>query len=622
MLFGVAVSLGLGAAGLAFSCSRTVQVSVRLDRPVHAGVQVYYCSSCKEPYAESRCEAARPVGDGTVMETSLPVSELAGLRLDFGSSPGAFALLGVKLNGVPLIGWSPWSFSPDLSVRSSAEGGALALFSDKSDPYMMIAFPEPVPACWQFRKKGFAALFLAVAFVVWWMLWLRLRQVEWVAKAISWLGTPRWTGLSSAEWAFLVLLFAYYSLWIFQPYNFSPDEAMRFWVTDFLFKNGRLPFGTEAISTTWGTSYAHLPTMFNNVFGALFMRIASVFTADERTLLLSARMVGVVCVSGVVYWLLRTARLLFSSSVRWLMVCLVAFLPQFAYIGSYLNNDSAALLGMSMVLYAWVSSLRKRWTYGNATALSVGMAICLVAYYNSYSWGLFSILMFPVGYFCRNGRKGFVKMGSYVVLLTLVLGSYLFLRHFWLYGDLLGFATVRDFALQYADPAFRPGVRLSLRDGGVSLWQMLVQMSWLKMTVGSFIGWFGYMQYPIQTWCYFVYCAFTVVFSFGAAGWALTRIRQVRFFNLPWVSFAVSLIGCIVVTICLSGWYSYTYDFQPQGRYCFPALLAISTVMTKGADWLLGLIPFSRARDGLVLGLCVVLALVSLSAYSVFLRSI
>ena len=85
-------------------------------------------------------------------------------------------------------------------------------------------------------------------------------------------------GLTVPELAFLLLCAAYCTLWIFQPFNFSPDEAMRFGVTRFLFDHGRLPVNEEAIGKIWGHSYAHRPTMFCNIAGACLMWIAAPFT--------------------------------------------------------------------------------------------------------------------------------------------------------------------------------------------------------------------------------------------------------------------------------------------------------------------------------------------------------
>lgn len=46
------------------------------------------------------------------------------------------------------------------------------------------------------------------------------------------------------------------------------------------------------------------------------------------------------------------------------------------------------------------------------------------------------------------------------------------------------------------------------------------------------------------------------------------------------------IIG-IVATVALSIYNSYTRDFQPQGRYCYPAFLALAILITKGYETLI-----------------------------------
>ena len=435
------------------------------------------------------------------------------------------------------------------------------------------------------------------------------------------LSRPVFAGLTLLELVFLVICAAYFTAWVFQPYNFSPDENMRFLVTRFLFEHGRLPVNEETIGQPWGYSYAHRPAMFCNVIGALLMKIGSLFTSDAMSLLLAARTLGVICVTGTVYWTIRVSRLLFKVPFNWLPVCIVAFLPQFAYIGSYVNNDSAALLGVSMILFSWVAAIDSRWSYGLATTLSIGISICATAYYNSYPWILFSMLMFPLTYFTRNGRKGMLKMGVFISCVVICLSCYLFLRHLYLYGDLLGLATCRNFASKYASPDFLPGVRKPLCESGCSLPQMLFGMNWFLITAFSFIGCFGYMLYPIHIWCLVAYAA---VFGAGALGFlwkGADWIRGWRHVGICKWALLISMICCMALTVGLSIYYSFATDFEPQGRYCFPALPPLALLTAKGIERIAGGIAARKYQGAIVSGLCLLLGFVSLSSF-LFFRSL
>ena len=147
------------------------------------------------------------------------------------------------------------------------------------------------------------------------------------------------------------------------PFNYAPDEAMRYEVSEFFFNNNRLPVDKETINSYWGFSYAHLPTMLCNVFDYVFMKFTALFNNSSRAILLSARMVSVFSGVGTVYFTIKSSKLLFKSPARWIMILLVATLPQFIFISSYVNNDILALLGSSIILYAWLLAINYNWNY-------------------------------------------------------------------------------------------------------------------------------------------------------------------------------------------------------------------------------------------------------------------
>ena len=613
--------------GFVFCLQRAVPVQIRLNSPPSGGVQVYYRRTPTESFSQDRCLHLRPTGTPAVAEVSVRVRQLCGLRFDFGSAPGEVTILGGMVGDYPLPKWTDWHFSSVSMSEDALDGsGALKIFSDMEDPYMSVSFRRPIPSTWAFRRDGIVfllalLLLLAVAFATRVGLFLLLENHNLAKRFLIGWSRPVAAGLSAYEWVFLIACMVYYTAWIFQPFNFSPDEAMRFGVTRFLFEHGRLPVNEEAIYRPWGISYAHTPTMFCNVFGALFMKIASLFSPDAMTLLRAARMVGVLSITGTVFWTVRTSRLMFKAPFNWLPVCIVAFLPQFAYIGGYVNNDSAALLGVSMILFAWVAAIKGRWNYRLAAVLAIGIAICATSYYNSYSWILFSLLMFPLTHVVRNGRKGLVKMGVFILVVSFVLRSYLFLRHLHVYGDLLGFATGRDFAMKYADPNFIPGVRKSLHERGCSLPQMLLGMRWLSRSASSFVGFFGMMQFPISSWCY---ASYAMVFGLGGLG-ALWKgadwIRRWRRVGVCKWALLASFVGCVAITIGLSVLYSFTCDFEPQGRYCFPALLPIAMLSAKGIERIDDGIAVREVKGVIAFALCLLLGLVSGSSY-IFFRSL
>lgn len=425
--------------------------------------------------------------------------------------------------------------------------------------------------------------------------------------------------LTTFEFIFLVGCFIFYSLWTLKRYNYAPDEAMRYDVSLFFFENNRLPIGHEVANPIWGFSYALLPTMLCNVLDYIPMKLASLFTSSDYIILLAARMVSVCCATGVVYYIIKASKQIFTSYVRWIMIILVAGMPQFAFLASYVNNDICALLGVSMILYAWTLAINENWNFKNALLLSVGMATCATSYYNSYMWILASIFIYFITYFYQNKKdyKGFVKLSSFIVIVTLLLMGYLFARHVYLYNDLIGMKVSREHGEMYGLEAYKPSNRETPYRQGYSLMDMLIGMEWITITYKSFIGMFGYMAHQLNYHIYKFYALFFVIAFIGIV------IRLFRIFanlkhekvTLQQTVFTLALIACGVVTVCLSVYNSYCSDFQPQGRYCYPMLPALAIFTARGFETLLGFIKNEKARIASVSAICTVIVAISINSY-------
>jgi hypothetical protein len=76
-----------------------------------------------------------------------------------------------------------------------------------------------------------------------------------------------------------------------------------------------------------------------------------------------------------------------------------------------------------------------------------------------------------------------------------------------------------------------------------------------------------------------------------------------------------------MITIGLSIYYSYIFDYQAQGRYCFPALLPLALLSAKGIERIDNGIAVREVKGIIVFALCLLLGLVSESSY-LFFRSL
>lgn len=448
-----------------------------------------------------------------------------------------------------------------------------------------------------------------------------------VLACVWYRGKGKRNSLTSAELWFLVLCFVYFTLWNFmQPFNYAPDEAMRFDVTYFFFEHGRLPVGDELTHSIWGFSYAHMPTVLCNILGCLFMNLASPFTTETIHLVFASRMVSVLAGTGTVYFVIKSTKYLFNSPSKWIMIVLVAFIPQFSFISSYVNNDSLAVLGAAIIFYAWIYVINNKWTYSIATLLAVGMAICALSYYNSYGWILVSIIFSIITYFKQNPRiyRGFFKLAGFVSAFTLILISYFFVRHFVLYGDILGMSTGQKYGELYAQPGMKPSERFSLSEQGVGITNMLFSTtySWVNFTVKSFFAVFGYMEYYAPN---DIYNFYSIVFGLGMFSFvALFVYKIIKRQRIPFytVLLYISIAAVAVITVFLSIYNSYFNDFQPQGRYCYPALIPAVLVVSRGLDYLISLLKKETYRYFAVGAVCSAFIVVSLLVFkTVFVKS-
>ncbi|MBE6727596.1 MAG: hypothetical protein E7562_02995 [Ruminococcaceae bacterium] len=433
--------------------------------------------------------------------------------------------------------------------------------------------------------------------------------------------------LKMKELLFCIGCFAFYFLWaIAKAHDYAPDEEMRHDVTEFLFNNNRLPIGDELLSN-WGFSYAHIPTVLCNLLGSLFMKIASIYTNDSHSLLLASRMVSVCCATGTVYFVIKTSKLIFSSCARWIFVCFVAFMPQFAFLASYSNNDIVALFGISIIIYSWVFALKYNWNYKSGVILSAGVIVCALSYYNSYAWVLFSVFLFIITYFIQNKKdyKGFIKLSAFIIGLVVLFASYNFIRHLIVYGDLLGFETIEQYGEKFAVESLKPSNRWHLSENGVSLMSMLFapEYKWVLTTWNSFIGVFGYMQYYCPA---VVYDYMKVFIAVGGIAFVLRGLYEIvikrKKPDLSKTIFLVCVVMSAVVTVALSVYNSYVMDFQPQGRYCYPAFLALAIIIAKGYEWLVKLLKYKEHQYAVTSCVCTVSALISLYVfYNIYLPS-
>lgn len=437
------------------------------------------------------------------------------------------------------------------------------------------------------------------------------------------------TKLSKLEMAYSILCGIFYFIWsVTKPYNYAPDEYMRYAVSKFLYENNRLPINAEVIDPNWGFSYAHYPTVLCNILSYIPMKIVGLFTDDFFALVAAARFVSVICGFATVVFVIKISKLLFPSPYNWIMIIFVSMIPQFVFLSSYLNNDIVSLAGASCILYAWCLIYKSKWNIKSSVILAVGISVCALSYYNSYGWILLSIIYF-ISYFVINKdeRKNFLKYGCIISAIVLGSISYFFIREYILYADLLGFSTVERFSEIYAPDGHKPSqlMHSTMQGMGLSVFDMLFKnvapINWLKMTYISFIECFGYMSVCGKPYVYYVYSAFFLICIYTLAVHSILYIKNLNVIAHKRIDVRnVILYSCLIVSmiipVILSILYSYGTAFQPQGRYCYTAILGISIFITHAVKLIVSRISNKNIQDEVICTLG--LMLISITVFEFF----
>lgn len=385
-----------------------------------------------------------------------------------------------------------------------------------------------------------------------------------------------------------------------QPFGNPPDEYNRFLIPQYIARNGTLPNGyDEAIRIGgYGFSYGFQPIL-PYILQGYAMRLTGLFTSSADALLYTARMVNLL--SGfitAVFTLLLGKEWFSDRRFMWLFAYLATFLPESIFLHTYVNTDSCCMMSIAIMLYGLTKGIKSRFNVSSCLFLSAGIIFCALSYYNAYGYILSCILLFTAFFFSwkiRQPWKPFLKKGLLISAIVLLGIGWWFIRSYLLYdGDFLGLKARDICGSLYALPEFHPDTRVTWQSQGYSIWDMLVQSDFINLTTLSFIGIYGPMTIVTSIWIYRFYKIF-----FAAGILLCIALSAAEFFSrkssgrpaenlFPECSkgfrifYHANMIFCIAMPCILSLYYSFTTDFQPQGRYVLPILLPLAYYCVRG----------------------------------------
>lgn len=395
---------------------------------------------------------------------------------------------------------------------------------------------------------------------------------------------------------FLALMFVLALIWsVTQYYGAGPDEQMKMQVISYVANHNALPHGGDAeiIDKTWGTSYGFTPIL-TYIISAVFMNIAQIFTDHQPYLIVAARFVSVILFTASIAMIIKIAGKLFKNAYKWLFIIATSCLPGFVFLGTYLNNDILAVFASTIIIYSWILGLEKKWDVKSCIILAIGLGLCALSYYNAYGFILTSMILFFASYFIdKNNKKidikDMIKKGAIVASITFLIAGWWFVRSAVIYdGDFLGLNISNQYAQQNATEQFKPSNLPTPENQGLSFFEMLINRGWIRLTIQSFIGVFGLMTIFMSPAIYYVYYLIFALAFLGIIIYFINNIKNKTYKkDKPKLLIEIMFILNIVIPTCLSLYYSYFSDFQPQGRYIMPMILPFAYFVTVGIKTLL-----------------------------------
>lgn len=447
------------------------------------------------------------------------------------------------------------------------------------------------------------------------------------------------------SWRFaLIVLLGSVAVWFFgwavlistAPSSLSggPDEGMRYLIPRFIYENGALPTGYDAatIHSMGNWSYAFYPQFLGPIISAMFMSVVSVFNSSSDALIYAARMTSVLFGVLAIYFVGRSAEVLFKGNknaklISFATMLLFAMWPQVAFLSGYVNNDIIALCGVSIIVFACISGYKEKWGAKNTSILAFGFVVCLLSYSNSYGFVLFGGLFFLVSlYWQMSLRRQTFKLIGVVAAITLLFAGPFFIRNAVVYqGDAMGMSSFRERTLEWESETGLEAQKSYGELTGGGLMDLLTDKNYVTTQLESSVARFGKMRIaPLEQYIN-VYRTFIQI---GIAGCLLALVKGgVRYMRqdkslrvaLSKMKYghmlAVCLLAACMTTVALSIYYTLTIDYQPQGRYIIYLLVPLVLATVYGVCFLLKEIITKKYRLPVAIVGAVIYFLTSISIY-------
>lgn len=259
--------------------------------------------------------------------------------------------------------------------------------------------------------------------------------------------------------------------------------------------------------------------------------------------------------------------------MRLMPLTLMATVPQFTLIHSYVTNDSPAVAASTFAIYASVRAWQQGFRPRDVALLGVALGLVALHKFSGFMILPAAAVLVVAGLW-RSPRRLFYTATA-LTLIVLAMSLWWYVRMWVLYGDPLGVATTQR-AVDASGPSPLP-----YRQRGVGIVEFLLSTNWVSENFATFWAGYGKHKLKFPPPAYVVLAVLCGASLLGLAVrlvlWAGKRIPpSPTGLVIGWMALLFfGLLG-------LSLWSSYAIDFALHGRYLFPELLPFAVLFTFG----------------------------------------
>lgn len=393
-------------------------------------------------------------------------------------------------------------------------------------------------------------------------------------------------------------------------YNRHPDEINHFLAANY-YANHFLPpvIGDPAVVesySAYGVSYLNYHWIEYFCAGKFIFIVSPIINNP----LVAARLSAVFLFCCLAFYFLYRAE---KNVEEFIIPCLLIITPQIWYVFSYINNDAFALFISIIITYQLAipkssvnkflqaEDFSKQLLGGVLLGILLGiMLICKANYWTFIVFvGLWILFNFAIN--LRNLKKYVFVLSIAILILSFRCGldfyvngetNFVGISYFnYFSGDFeKKQGKLMAYQEQMADKCCKqstiendlsnshPDMKLKAKGFGIK--HLFTVLKWHEFTFASFVGGYGYMNIWASFNYYRAIALLYIAFGLYLVFALIISKNKSSLIQLTIVFFAAFL------TVFVSFYLSWTYAFQPQGRYLFPIIGMLALLIYSNRQYL------------------------------------